>query len=70
MEVCDWFTRSWRTLTQDELRSMAVLMPDYTGRATASPGRYTNTGRRAEASARATDPGADRGQRRLWDTGG
>ena len=35
MEVCDWFTRSWRTLTQDELRSMVVLMPEYTGRATA-----------------------------------
>ena len=56
-EVCNWLTRSWRTLTQDELRS--VLMPNYTGGATASPGRHTNTGRRAEVS---TDPGSDRGR--------
>ena len=70
MEVCDWFTRSWRTLTQDELRSMAVLMPENTGRATASPGRYTNTGRRAEASAVPQIQEQIVDKRRLWDTGG
>ena len=58
-DVCNWVTPSRRSLTQDESRSMVMLIPDYTGGATASPGRFSNTGRRAEVS---TDPGADRGR--------
>ena len=43
-QVCNWVARSWRSLTQDELRSVVMLMSGYTGGATASPGRYTNVG--------------------------
>ena len=46
MVVINSFSRAWRTLTQDELRSMVMLMPDDTGWATASPGRCANTGGR------------------------
>ena len=40
------------------------------GMLTASPGRYTKTGRRGEEGARATDPRADRGPGRSGVTGG
>ena len=51
MEVTRWFVDPARgfTLTSEEQHSMARLMPDYRRRTTASPGRYTNTGRRAGA---------------------
>ena len=63
MEVMRWFVDPARglTLTSEEEYSLVRLMPDYRRRYTASPGRYINTGRRAEAGA--TDPGPDRGQR-------
>ena len=73
MEVMRWcsdLVRRGVALTSEERHSMLLLMPDYGWRATASPGRYTNTGRRAEAGA--TDPAADRGQggRAPRDSGG
>ena len=40
------------TLTSEEQHSMVRLMPDYRRRTTASPGRYTNTGRRARTGNR------------------
>ena len=57
-----WWTwrRSWWSAGDQSLSGMQ----------TASPGRYTNTGRRGEAGARATDPGADRGPGRGGGTGG
>ena len=63
MEVMRWFVDPARcfTLTSEEPFSMVRLMPDYRRRATGSPGRYVNTGRRAGAGARAADPGGDRG---------
>ena len=69
MEVFRSFERVWRMLTRDELCPMVMLMPDDTERATASPGRKTNT-RQAEAGgvgavrARTSDLGADRGDGR------
>ena len=48
------------------------IFPEYLsyGMRTTSRGRLTNTGRRAEAGERATDPGADRGPGRSGVTGG
>ena len=51
MEVMRWFVDPARgfTLTSEEQYSMVRLMPNYRRRATASPERCTNTGRRAGA---------------------
>ena len=64
IEVARWgceLVRRGVSLMSAEIFAMASLLPDFRGRATARLGRYTNTGRRAEAGAGATDPGEGRG---------
>ena len=50
MEVMRWFVDPARgfTLTSEEQFSMVRLLPDSRGMATASPGRFTNTGHQSE----------------------
>ena len=54
MEVMSWCATLVRgvALTSDERYSLLLLMPDYGWRSAASPGRYTNTGCRAEVNSR------------------